>query len=34
MQGNREGKAKNFPVFRASTKCREMEKAGRRVSLR
>jgi len=32
MQGNREGKAKTFPTFRASTKCREIEKVGRRLS--
>ena len=28
MQGNREGKAKTFLAFRASTKCREIGKAG------
>jgi len=33
MWGNREGKAKTFPTFRASTKCREIGKAGRRLSL-
>ena len=32
MQGNREGRAKTFPTFRASTKCREIGKAGRRFS--
>ena len=34
MQGNREGGAKTFPTFRASIKCREIEKARRRLSLR
>ena len=34
MQGNRDGGAKTFPTFRASTKCREIGKAGRRLSLR
>jgi len=29
MKGNREGKAKTFPTFRASTKCREIGKAGK-----
>jgi len=28
MQGNRESKVKTFPTFRASTKCREIGKAG------
>jgi len=34
MYGNREGSAKTFSTFRASTKCREIGKAGRRLSLR
>jgi len=34
MQGNREGRSKTFPTFRASTKCREIEKVGGRLSLR
>ena len=34
MWGNRESKAKIFPMFRASTKCKEIGKAGRRLSLR
>jgi len=29
-----EGGAKTFPTFRASTKCREIGKVGRRLSLR
>jgi len=33
-EGNKEGKEKTFPTFRASTKCREIGKAGRRLSLR
>ena len=33
-EGNREGRAKTFPTFRASTKCREIGKARRRLSLR
>jgi len=33
-EGNKEGRAKTFPTFRASTKCREIGKAGRRLSLR
>ena len=33
-EGNREGKEKTFPTFRFSTKCREIGKAGRRLSLR
>jgi len=33
-EGNREGRAKIFSTFRASTKCREIGKAGRRLSLR
>ena len=32
MQGNRESRAKTFPAFRASTKCREIGKVGRRLS--
>jgi len=28
MYGNRKGGAKTFPMFRASTKCREIGKAG------
>jgi len=34
MQGNREGRAKTFPTFVVSTKCREIGKAGQRFSLR
>ena len=34
MYGNREGRAKTFRTFRASTKCREIGKAVRRLSLR
>ena len=34
MKGNREGRARTFPTFRASTKCREIGKAGLRFSLR
>jgi len=34
MQGNREGRAKTFPALRTSTKCREIGKARRRLSLR
>ena len=34
MEGNRESKAKTFPTFRTSTKCREIGKVGRRLSLR
>ena len=34
MQGIREGRAKNFLTFRASTKCREIGKAKRRLSQR
>jgi len=34
MQGNREGRAKIFPTFRASTKCREIGKAVRIHSIR
>jgi len=33
-EGNREGRSKTFPTFRASTKCREIGKVGRRLSLR
>jgi len=33
-EGNKEGRAKTFPTFRASTKYREIGKAGRRLSLR
>jgi len=33
MYKNREGGAKIFPTFRASTKSREIEKAGQRLSL-
>jgi len=33
-EGKREGRSKFFPRFRASTKCREIGKAGRRLSLR
>jgi len=33
MEGNREGGANTFPVFRVSTKCREIGKAGQRFSL-
>jgi len=32
MQGNREGGAKTYLKFRFSTKCREIGKAGRRLS--
>ena len=32
MEGNRESKAKTFPTFRASTKCMEIGKAGRKLS--
>ena len=34
MYGNREDGAKTFPTFRFSTKCREIGKAGQRLSLR
>jgi len=34
MKGNREGGAKIFPMFGASTKCREIGKVRRRLSLR
>jgi len=34
MYGNRESKAKTFLTFRFSTKCREIGKAGRRLSIR
>jgi len=34
MQGNREGRAKTLPTFRASTKCSEIGKVGRRLFLR
>ena len=34
MQRNRESKAKTFITFRFSTKCGEIGKAGRRLSLR
>jgi len=34
MYGNRKSKAKTFPTFRFSTKCREIGKAGRRLFLR
>jgi len=34
MYGNSESKAKTFHTFRFSTKCREIGKAGRRLSLR
>jgi len=34
MQGNKEGRAKTFPTFTASTKFREIGKVERRLSLR
>jgi len=34
MEENRESRAKTFPTFRVSTKCREIGKAGRRLFLR
>jgi len=33
-EGKKEGRAKTFPTFRASTKCREIGKGRQRLSLR